>query len=457
MFCGLDFGTSHCALGILNGGQSKLLPLFNGKCFTPSSLYAFDRGLISEFVASKIELHSTPDSAKHYKHSRLLSLQQAPALRRQHGLSNSEVACFVGQEAVDEYLEMPDEGYYIKSPKSFLGASGLLDSQIMFFQDVISAMMLVIKQQAEANLGASLEQVVIGKPVNFQGSNADASNKQALAILSESAKLAGYKDVEFLYEPLAAGLDFETKLECDKCVLVVDIGGGTTDCSIVNMGPKRQNNIDRQGDFLAHTGKRIGGNDLDIHLAFKQLMPLFGMDGQFKSGITLPRKPFWNAVSINNLVEQSEFYSRSNVLSLQQMQRDAAKSIHLKRLLKLQQSKQNHRLVRLAELAKIELSDKDVSEADLSFIENDLISQINKQELADAISQPVVQMQALVKEALAQANTSPDLIYITGGSAKSEILREAVASELSNVPIVDGDYFGSVTAGLSQWAGRIFA
>lgn len=128
------------------------------------------------------------------------------------------------------------------------------------------AMMANIKQQAEADLQQDILQAVIGRPVNFQGIGGEKANQQAESILLKAAKRAGFKDIEFQFEPVAAGLEYESTLTKDSTVLVVDIGGGTTDCSLIEMGPSWRNRDDRRASLLAHSGCRVGGNDLDIHL-----------------------------------------------------------------------------------------------------------------------------------------------------------------------------------------------
>ncbi len=135
----------------------------------------------------------------------------------------------------------------MKSPKSFLGASGLKPQQVALFEDLVCAMMLHIRQQAQAQLPDAITQAVIGRPINFQGLGGDEANTQAQGILERAAKRAGFKDVVF------------------QC------------------------------------GCRIGGNDLDIALAFKNLMPLLGMGGETEKGIALPILPWWNAVAINDV------------------------------------------------------------------------------------------------------------------------------------------------------------
>ncbi|MCI4175527.1 Hsp70 family protein, partial [Dickeya dianthicola] len=107
-----------------------------------------------------------------------------------------------------------------------LGATGLKPQQMALFEDLVCTMMLHIRRQAEQQLDQPIEQAVIGRPINFQGMGGEESNRQAQGILERAAQRAGFRQVAFQFEPVAAGLDFEATLQQEKRVLVVDIGGG---------------------------------------------------------------------------------------------------------------------------------------------------------------------------------------------------------------------------------------
>ncbi|MCC4820089.1 molecular chaperone, partial [Vibrio lentus] len=185
------------------------------------------------------------------------------ALNREESIDLVPDDMAFGQAALDLYLEDPRDVYYVKSPKSFLGASGLHDVQVSFFEDLVCAMMANIKHQAELTTQEQIKQAVIGRPINFHGRGGEEANRQAEDILSRAAKRAGFLDIAFQFEPVAAGLDYESTLTENQTVLVVDIGGGTTDCSLLEMGPTWSGKADRTQSLLAHSGQRVGGNDLD--------------------------------------------------------------------------------------------------------------------------------------------------------------------------------------------------
>ncbi|TNC83579.1 MAG: molecular chaperone, partial [Thalassolituus sp.] len=341
MICGFDYGTSNCAIGVHKEGMTHLLPVDGDKTFMPSALYAMARELITEQVS-----HGLSSDRDEFIALRKTQLQMALRARNELDLHAYDDVMFVGHAAFQEYFADPEEGYFVKSPKSFLGASGLRPEFVGFFEDIVTAMMQTIKQRAERSTGESLTKTVIGRPVNFQGLNSEESNRQALAILSTAARRSGFTDVEFQFEPIAAGLSFERRLDENKTVLVVDIGGGTSDCAVVRMGPDHLNKDDRSADFLAHTGERVGGNDLDIRLAAEQLMPLFGMRSPLKSGKPMPTKTFIDAVSTNDVSALTRFSSLETGLYLEQLQRDCAEPDVIGRLIKLRKNKQSPQLVR---------------------------------------------------------------------------------------------------------------
>ncbi|MDI6936381.1 molecular chaperone, partial [Serratia sp. Se-PFBMAAmG] len=275
-------------------------------------------------------------------------------------------------------------------------------------------------------------------------------------IMLRAAKRAGVRDVEFQFEPVAAGLDFEATLDKETRVLVVDIGGGTTDCSMLLMGPEWRNKTDRRESLLGHSGCRVGGNDLDIILAFKTLMPLLGLGGNTQKGTALPALPWWNAVAINDVPAQSDFYSAASGKLLRDLIRDAEEGDKVAHLLKVWQQKLSYRLVRAAEESKIALSELNQTDASLAFIAQSLQADISATQLEEAINQPLERILEQVHLALATCATKPEVIYLTGGSARSPVLRAALQQALPDTPIAGGDDFGSVTAGLARWAEVMF-
>ncbi|MDR6349788.1 molecular chaperone [Pantoea sp. SORGH_AS_0659] len=449
MFIGFDYGTANCSIAVSDNGTPRLLTLENGQRLLPSMICAPTREAISEWLHRHHQV-PTPDSEG------TALLQRALRYNREEDIDVTPGSVQFGLTALQQYMVDPEEVWFVKSPKSFLGANGLKPQQIAFFEDLVCAMMLHIRQQGETQLDRPIEQAVIGRPINFQGLGGEEANQQAQGILLRAAQRAGFRDVEFQFEPVAAGLDFEATLQKETRVLVVDIGGGTTDCSMLLMGPEWRHKTDRRESLLGHSGCRVGGNDLDIMLAFKTLMPLLGLGGNTQKGTALPALPWWNAVAINDVPAQSDFYSAASGKLLRDLIRDAEHSDKVAHLLKVWQQKLSYRLVRAAEESKIALSEVKETDTSLAFIAAQLQAQISAAQLEEAINQPLERILEQVHLALATCETKPEVIYLTGGSARSPVLRAALQQALPDTPIASGDDFASVTAGLARWAEVMF-
>ncbi|WP_053144136.1 molecular chaperone [Erwinia billingiae] len=449
MFIGFDYGTANCSVAIMKDGVPALLPLEQGSTLLPSMLCAPTRDAVSEWLFRHHQV-PTPEADNQ------AILRRALAFNREEDIEVTPNSVQFGLASLAQYMADPEDVWFVKSPKSFLGANGLKPQQVAFFEDLVCAMMLHIRQKAEQNLNQSITQAVIGRPINFQGLGGDEANRQAQGILARAASRAGFKDVEFQFEPVAAGLEFEATLKQETRVLVVDIGGGTTDCSMLLMGPEWHDKSDRSASLLGHSGCRVGGNDLDIMLAFKELMPLLGLGGATEKGTGLPALPWWNAVAINDVPAQSDFYATASKKLLLDLIRDAREPEKVKRLLKVWQQRLGYRLVRAAEESKIALSEQANVTTQLAFIEQSLETAISVQGLEAAIAQPLERIQEQVKMALDASGTRPDVIYLTGGSARSPVLRQALQQQLPDIPLASGDDFGSVTAGLARWAQVMF-
>jgi hypothetical chaperone protein len=431
---GFDYGTSHCAIALIEtvGAGTPaidMVPLEGDRPLIASTLYApkadFELDLGDDAV-----LDMTAQSFKDLS---------------------------FGQAALDAYLRDPTEGFFVKSPKSFLGAPGLSELVKERFISIVAAMMGNVKARADQAAGASIEKVVIGRPVNFQGAEGQAENQQALGMLVAAAREVGFEETTFLFEPMAAAFDYERSLNEEQRVLVVDIGGGTTDCSFVLVGPERMAARNREADVLGHSGERLGGNDYDQMLALKALMPAFGMGDKLQTGLPIANNYFVDAVSTNDVNAQQRFYSRTTGERFEEIWRDAVHPEKFVRLLRLREGRGTYQLLRTAELAKIGLSEAEDVMVDLEFIDPGLALPCSRTGLAESVERLLEHLAGLISETREQGNSRPDAIYLTGGMARSQVVRDHLEKVCGNVPLVDSDHFTSVTQGLALWAARVFA
>jgi len=473
MFAGLDFGTSNCSIAVIENNTPALIPLEDGKSRLPSSLFiehsnSTPANLTTDLIAKQIcALTEDPRVSTSLNHEQLVNIARKQ-LRKAHRLNtaNDQRAQSIvqalaangdvifGEEAELTHVSDPESGFYIKSPKSFLGAD-INATQRAVFTTIVEKMLAFIKQEAECIKQQEFSQIMIGRPVNFHGLLGKDGNKQALSIIDSAAAKVGFKEVQFLMEPVAAAYDYERQLNEDKLVLILDLGGGTTDCSMIKVGPSYVHLIDRQDCILSHTGKRIGGIDLDNKLALMALMPEFGKNTVLNNGLPVPNHLFKQAVSVNDVAAQQEFNGRLTGKDIAEYCR-ISPNPKLNRLKTLRDGKFGLRVSRSAEKAKILLSDQQDILLPLHYIEAGLDIPVSRAQLSDAIADELSKFERLMKEAITQAGATPDVLYVTGGTAMSPVVQQWINSAFPDLDIVIGDHFGSVTSGLTTHAQRIF-
>jgi hypothetical chaperone protein len=433
MFAGFDYGTSNCSIGVWRDPGVRLLPLDGPSALIASTLYAPKPELALDRTFERGDALVLDMQAQSFKDLRF------------------------GAAALERYLEDPTRGFFVRSPKSFLGAPGLNDAIRERFVGVVAAMMANVKFRAERALGEPIADVVIGRPVNFQtAAGATAENGQALTMLAAAAREAGFRNIAFLFEPMAAAMEYEARLDRDQTVLVIDIGGGTTDCSFVRVGPSRRASVDRDGDVLGHAGERIGGNDYDQALALACAMPLLGLESELRSGLPVPNTYFVDAVSTNDVNAQQRFYTAATGERLEAFVRESLAPELIARLARLREGRATYRLLANVERAKIEMTDAELACADLGFLEAGLGARCASHQFAYSARRQLEHLGGLVDEVVKQAGSNPDAVYLTGGMAKSPVVRAHLASRF-DFRYIDSEHFTSVTEGLTIWARRLYA
>jgi len=172
--------------------------------------------------------------------------------------------------------------------------------------------------------------------------------------------------------------------------------------------------------------------------------------------LPLPNQPFWQACKINDVNLQSQFYSQQHTRELLTQLREVQAPELFQRLIDLQQNKQGHQLVQQGEAAKIALSSATEYECELGFLAPQLHKALSRDDLALAVDDSIMQIVSLAKQAIKDAGAVPDVIYLTGGSAQSPLIKAALVEHLGDIKMVNGDHFGSVTAGLTKWASMLY-
>ncbi|MCC2974464.1 Hsp70 family protein [Massilia sp. IC2-476] len=416
--CGVDFGTSNSTVGWLSGGDAlpgagALLSLEDGKATLPSVVF-----------------FNADDDQVSY-----------------------------GRAALADYLE-GYEGRLMRSLKSLLGTS-LIDGQTevagraLPFKALLGQFIGEVKRRAQQQAGREFSSAVFGRPVYFIDDDAQA-DRRAQDTLEEVARSVGFREIAFQYEPIAAAFDYESRIEREELVLIADIGGGTSDFSLVRLGPQRAGRAERRDDILANGGVHIGGTDFDKYLSLASVMPLLGYGSTLLSGAAIPSSYYFNLATWHTI---NQAYTRKSIAQLADLVRDAAEPAKLTRLQKLIDERAGHWLAIQVEAAKIGLSASPAVEMDLDRLAPPETLVVTRETFEAAIGQLVDSVGATVLRLFSEAGVEPDAVdtvFFTGGSSGVSLLRERIAALLPRARKVEGDLFGSIGAGLALDALRKF-
>ncbi len=411
---GIDFGTSNSAAAAVDAsGQLRVMPLEADRAAMPTALFF---------------CHETQQT-------------------------------FYGSQAMAAYLG-GTEGRLMRAIKSLLG-SALMDEQtvvngqVISFFDIVVLFFKALKARSEAALGHEISHATLGRPVHFVDDDAKR-DALAQATLGRAAQAAGFAHIAFELEPIAAAFDYEQRVHQETTALVVDMGGGTSDFTVIRLGPKRRQQADRRSDILATTGVHLGGTDFDRLLNLDHVMPLLGYGHIGREGRAVPNSLFFE-LSTWHLIHHA--YTRKNLHFARELWTSYADlSLHA-RLMDVLENRDGHRLLAAVEAAKIACSESQGSAAiDLHFLKTaqaaDLPAlNITAPGMAATLGQALAQVVQCARQCVQDAGLATvDVVYLTGGSSALQPLKDAMQAAYPQAELVHGDRFGGVAAGLA-WAG----
>jgi hypothetical chaperone protein len=357
-----------------------------------------------------------------------------------------------GREAITHYLE-GTEGRLMRSLKSLLGSPLLMETtvinnQLVNFSDIITTYLAELRKRAEQHLGTAPTRVVMGRPVHFVDDDA-ARDAQAENSLRQAAEAVGFTDIAFQFEPIAAALDYEQRLTRETTVLVADIGGGTSDFTVVRLGPERMQKTNRADDVLATTGVHIGGTDFDQKLSLGQVMPLLGYGHLGPDSREVPNRVFFDLSTWHLINWQYQPKAMAQAKALQTNYTDTR--LH-DRLMRVLTERYGHHIAHDVEQAKIRCSQTDSDTGiDLSYLEANLTASLSTANLHTHLSPLLANTVACARECVQRAGLThgkPDAIYLTGGSSALRTFQQALQTEFAGVTLIEGDLFGGVASGL---------
>jgi hypothetical chaperone protein len=413
--CGIDFGTSNSSVGVCDADGPRLLPIQRGATSVPTALFfSFD--------------------------------------------DNSTT---FGHEALERYF-VREPGRYLRAIKSVLGTKLFEETtqtrhKRHSFGEIIAAFLRFMRSAAGQNLGAPPTSVVLGRPAFFVDDDprADAAAERQL---EAAARVAGFERIAFQFEPIAAALDYEQSVNAEEVALVADIGGGTSDFSVVRVSPERARSSDRRQDILGFTGVHIGGTDFDRQLGLARVMPALGLRSPLRrKGLDAPSWYFFDLATWHRI---GFLYDPKVLTEVRAVLREAQEPEKIERLLRVLEQRKGHELLAAVEAAKIELSHADRATLDLDNSMADISVEISRAELETAVADSLQRIRSRIGDVLRMAGLTPDQVsaaFLTGGATRMPSVRNCIAAAVPTARLIEGDALGSVATGLALDAAKRFA
>ena len=367
--------------------------------------------------------------------------------------NTEDLRTHVGRDAISEYLA-GTEGRLMRSLKSLLGSPLIHETthighSTISFLDIVTLFLAELRERAGQALGQAPDRVVMGRPVFFVDDD-PVRDAQAQQSLQQAAENAGFRAVQFQLEPIAAALDYERRLHSETLVLVADIGGGTSDFTVVRLGPQRMARRDRSGDVLATTGVHIGGTDFDQRLSLEQVMPLLGHRHLGPQGREVPSRVFFDLATWH-LIQW--LYTPSAIAQAQSLRSNYSDRRLHERLMRVLRERHGHHLAHAVEQAKIRCSVHDApTQVDLGFVESALSAPMTPAALQDQLNGQLARVVDCALACTRSAGLQPqqiDAVYLTGGSSALKPFQAALRAAFATAPLVEGDLFGGVASGLA--------
>lgn len=413
--CGLDFGTSNTTLGIAgSNAAAELVPLEGDRVTIPSTIF-FD-----------FESDET----------------------------------LYGRAATSAYVQGGD-GRMMRSLKSILGSS-LADEAVRIkrrnipFLDIIGGFVGELKRRAEATLGYELDHVVLGRPAHYVDDD-PLADREAQDQMERAVRAQGFKWITFQYEPIAAALDYEQQVAREELGLIIDLGGGTSDFSIVKVSPEGARKTDRSEDILATSGVHIGGTDFDRLLSLKKVMPALGYQTPTADGKRpLPSAPYVDLATWHRI---NRLYTPETLRELRHTEREARDPERVADMISIVSHREGHLLAGAVEASKIALTADEATRLAFEGEEVTLTTPMSRKELTAALNASVDRIADTIGLTLSMAGLGAERIetlILTGGSTQIPAIMARLRALFPAARFVDTDAFGSVGLGLALDARRKF-
>ncbi|MBZ5617372.1 MAG: Hsp70 family protein [Acidobacteriia bacterium] len=423
---GIDFGTTNSSVALATGGPDvQLVP------------FAYTGGVTEAFRS-------------------LLYLEHVKERGR------AAVKSWTGPTAIEQYLATETKGRLIQSLKSHLSSRSLTSTDVFGHRHTIEALIARIladlRVQAERHFGIPIRHAMVGRPVRFVGAETEDDNQYALSRLRKALQIAGFESVDFEMEPVAAAYHYESTLDHDELILIGDFGGGTSDFSLLQVGPGVRDRGRTPRDFLGNSGVGLAGDAFDAKIVRNLVSPRLGAGSSARSlNKVLPAVPNWVYFKLERWHHLSFLRTMPVLNMLNSTKATAFEPEKIEALIHLIEDDLGYHLHAAVQRVKCALSQ--ASHAEFCFVDGrlEIRALVTRQDFETWVSEEVATIERAVDSLLKTAGVEPrdvDAVFLTGGSSFVPAVRRIFDTRFGAGRVRTGNEFTSVARGLALKAAR---
>ena len=415
---GLDFGTTNSAIAVTDSSRQATLATF------------------ADGVATTHNFRS------------ILYFPTKERGTRQRGETKA------GPDAINAYLDAETKGRLIVSIKSYLASSLFtstsIEGRFYTLEELVAIILRRLRMAAMEQFDTPASRVVLGRPVRFSGAENEKDEALALDRLRSAAELAGFQQISFEFEPVAAAYQYETQLDHDELVLIGDFGGGTSDFTLAQLGPGRKKA--GRNPVVGTAGLAIAGDTFDSRIMMRLVAPKLGLGSHYVSlGKELP-VPVWVYSQLSSWHHMFLLKDPKTMGILQQVKRQASERDKVSALIQIISENLGYALYRAVEHTKVELTEKELGS--FTFLQSTvhLDDSLERWQFESWIQEDIQKIAACIRGLLDQTgvNTNDiDRVFLTGGSSFVPVVRRFFSRTFGAHKLRSGEELTTVAKGLA--------
>ncbi|MDD2367330.1 MAG: Hsp70 family protein [Desulfuromonadaceae bacterium] len=372
---------------------------------------------------------------------------------------NEEHEVFAGHEAIHQYVSDGAVGRFMQSIKTFLPNTSFVTTEIFgkryTIDDLVAIILRKIKARGEAHVGCSVESVVMGRPVVF--SKDAAKDAVAEQRLEKAARKAGFKNIWFQYEPVAAALTFEESLKPgeERVVFIGDFGGGTSDFSVIRVKGGAFDRSDRRSDVLSLGGVYVAGDKFDSQIMWDKVAHHFGRYARYKT----MGKDDWNSIPKSIIYTLCQWHripllrarkTRELIRVIKGTADDRRAIEHLENIIS---DNYGFFLFQAIEKAKCELSGQEMTRIDFKDRDLNITEELSREEFETLNGDNFQQIASCIDEVVSKSGLQTaqiDTVFLTGGTSRIPLIQALFTERFGRGKLEQRNAFTSVVHGLGS-------